>query len=589
MTEAVLIFTFSPIQSFISEARRTGDLFVGSRILVKLARAAAEFIRGASDTTRLIYPASMESDIPNRMVAIVPWAQVSEIATDARKELLKRWTEISEQARFNLQAGDMPKMDELWKRIWESQRDNVWEIYWVAEKMVDNDYRTAYKHAKRRLDAIKKARHFAPSQEVGLKDSLSGRRAALTTESYNNHSKSDYWAAVAANVTVAKLRPNGRERLDTRGAVKRFCNDAKQPFASTSTIASQAYLCEAVAKAPELVKEYRDQLDKFDIEYKPRATSKNQHYTFEKEFPYDGDLLYEDILTPKQFEQEYNSPIKDSILLNEARNKLKQLYKKIGRPPTYYAILLLDGDSMGQKISQILEEENAIAAHSNFSRNLSQFAGKVLQVVRTESTMGELVYSGGDDVLALLPLSTVYETAQQLAQDFASLTDGTASAGLAIVHHTYPLYSAIRAVHEAEQSAKKAYGDDKNALCISVLKRSGVPYKVHSQWSTLRTKDKDMFQYIIQLFRSESLSSKFAYEVSQSTYALPYADRQFEAELKRLVNRHRDSTKLSDAQVIALVTDLKKWADAMPNSHEATPEFADWLILAQFLSTGGTD
>lgn len=30
--QAVLIFTFSPVQSFIAEARRTADLFVGSRI-----------------------------------------------------------------------------------------------------------------------------------------------------------------------------------------------------------------------------------------------------------------------------------------------------------------------------------------------------------------------------------------------------------------------------------------------------------------------------------------------------------------------------------------------------------------------------
>ena len=40
MPDAVLIFTFSPIQSFIAEARRASDLYVGSQILVRLAKAA---------------------------------------------------------------------------------------------------------------------------------------------------------------------------------------------------------------------------------------------------------------------------------------------------------------------------------------------------------------------------------------------------------------------------------------------------------------------------------------------------------------------------------------------------------------------
>lgn len=56
MTEAVLVFTFGPVQPFIAEARRASDLFVGSQVLAQLAEAVARALRRAG--ADLVYPAA---------------------------------------------------------------------------------------------------------------------------------------------------------------------------------------------------------------------------------------------------------------------------------------------------------------------------------------------------------------------------------------------------------------------------------------------------------------------------------------------------------------------------------------------------
>jgi len=73
---------------------------------------------------------------------------------------------------------------------------------------------------------------------------------------------------------------------------------------------------------------------------------------------------------------------------------------------------------------------------------------------------------------------------KKLANDFKIITEGsTASAGIAIAHHLYPLYAALEAAHQAERDAKKV--QDKAAVCVYVLKRSGEQSNIRSSWASL--------------------------------------------------------------------------------------------------------
>lgn len=81
MSQGIFIFTFSPIQDFIQEARKTADLRAGSQILVELSKAVANTLAGQPGTT-MIFPAETDQgDIPNKIVArIEPYDKCREIA-----------------------------------------------------------------------------------------------------------------------------------------------------------------------------------------------------------------------------------------------------------------------------------------------------------------------------------------------------------------------------------------------------------------------------------------------------------------------------------------------------------------------------
>ncbi|MBI3300891.1 MAG: type III-B CRISPR-associated protein Cas10/Cmr2, partial [Deltaproteobacteria bacterium] len=191
MSGAVLIFTFSPVQSFIAEARRASDLYAGSQILVHLARAAAQAVGKRQST--LIYPATLGNDVPNKLVAHVPWEEVTAIAEDAKAALLREWTRIADTAKSDLMRKD-PLPDALWHDIWARQVSHLWEMYWAAASMENRSYKEAYEEASRTVDAAKHIRVFAAVEEEGMKDTLSGCRTALHTARQDAKA---YWTAIS--------------------------------------------------------------------------------------------------------------------------------------------------------------------------------------------------------------------------------------------------------------------------------------------------------------------------------------------------------------------------------------------------------
>lgn len=95
MTRSVFIFTFSPVQPFIAQARRAADLYSGSQILVELAKAAAQAMKKSGAT--LIYPASLEDDAPNRLVVLT--SNVDACLEAAQSGFDSRWNELCDAAR----------------------------------------------------------------------------------------------------------------------------------------------------------------------------------------------------------------------------------------------------------------------------------------------------------------------------------------------------------------------------------------------------------------------------------------------------------------------------------------------------------
>lgn len=228
---------------------------------------------------------------------------------------------------------------------------------------------------------------------------------------------------------------------------------------------------------------------------------------------------------------------------------------KLAPDESYYAVLCFDGDEMGKWVSgtkaPVLigqlsseardyfqrhwqpEKAGGLQAkdvrrvltpsyHAALSEALSNFglycARKII-----EAFDGQLIYCGGDDVLAMLPAAKALPCAEALYWTFRGQlpepADGeatrtltslfefpspgfvrlrhalkneprwpfivmgpraTASAGIAIGHVRSPMQDTIRAAREAEQDAKKQLGRD--AFCLRILKRSGEALHIGGHW-----------------------------------------------------------------------------------------------------------
>lgn len=594
MADAVLLFTFSPVQPFIAEARRASDLFAGSRILVELAKAAAQAVRDFGG--QLVFPVALGDDMPNRLVATVPTDRAAELAQAAQKALLARWEAIAASARQHL-WGYGAEHDATWDEVWGRQIRGLWEVYWAVAPMNEDEasYAGAYHQATRALNAAKRTRAFPPAEEPGLKDSLSGRREALHTASL---SAVKYWDRVGRGkgMTAALLRPEGRERLDAIGAIKRFSDlRDERRFLSTSTVASEEFL----GRARGLLAPYRRAIEALIPEEKLYRVRGNP------EWPYDGDLFYAETLTPERLLGSYGVEQPDAGRLGEAQRALGELHRQVGGAPSpYYAVVVLDGDEMGKRIDQCLAEPGrAQQRHRELSQQLSNFASEVPQIVNAHQ--GSLIYNGGDDVLVLVPLAAALPLVGALAQAFAADTGGTASAGIAIVHHLSPLDAALGAARAAEQAAKNSYG--RSAVCVRALKRSGEAVQVGSQWSVASAGETagsvvDLLEELIAHFRADRLSSRFAYEIAEQAAvatALPDPAAR-EALLRRLVERHRTAALSKDAgreigeRLARWASLLDRYAPSIVDRDTARvpqglAELGRWLVLARFIAEGGSD
>ncbi|WP_027883019.1 type III-B CRISPR-associated protein Cas10/Cmr2 [Meiothermus rufus] len=178
----------------------------------------------------------------------------------------------------------------------------------------------------------------------------------------------------------------------------------------------------------------------------------------------------------------------------------------IQEPQPYFAVLVADGDCMGALISQQEDPK----AHRQLSATLDAFAQQARKIV--PSYRGFMVYSGGDDVLAFLPVNQAVACAQKLAEAFSSQVRGTLSAGVAIVHYRQPLSESLQAAREAEKEAKK---QGRNRLAVALHTRSGNPLMVVRPWAKLA------WEPLVAAYQAGQVSRGLAYELAELAQVWP--------------------------------------------------------------------
>lgn len=247
----------------------------------------------------------------------------------------------------------------------------------------------------------------------------------------------------------------------------------------------------------------------------------------------------------------YEATVKDGIenrIIPEFAGTLNRFFQE-----TYYGLILLDGDNMGawlagsedkyrlpyrnswhsqvqagidrryaDQLQPYLDSlrHASPARHMAISEALNGFSLDLVRFIVEELYKGKVIYSGGDDVMAmvavddLLPVmlllrlvysgqfpvngapDKIWDMLLKQAGRPLEIGNGyvrkqytlyrvmgeraTASCGAVIAHHTAPLGQVLKSVRAAEQRAKKTGG--RNAFAIDVLKRSGGDINLTSPW-----------------------------------------------------------------------------------------------------------
>lgn len=551
----LFLISVGPVQTFIISARRTRDLWFGSWLLSELSKAAAHEIINNKPGNSLIFPAppneqsqkllrpNSEFNVANKIVALVD-EPPQKLGEAVHKAIEGRLNAVKDKAFTGIV--------DFGRATADKQIGDLVEYFWVALPYENADYTTVRRNLEALLAARKNTRDFKPvswgsgapksSLDGQLESVIPGRlyqRSGLSAQKQQENIEELY--------KIYNAKP--AEQLSGVDLLKRRGNAGeKAHFPSTSHIATIPYLVRLSGpkystKALALLDAYVDKIREIAarkhltviIDEIPRQLADWEHPILGN---YDGSLLFEERLA---------DIVTDTTGFEPAIAILREFYAYVeARPNPYYAILVADGDFMGAAIDAQTMHEKGPDRHREISQVLAGFATKAREIVKNEY-IGMPVYSGGDDVLAFMPLHTVLACAQQLAAEFHELLSPfpydenkspTLSVGIAVAHHLDALRDALNLARSAEKQAK-ALDSRKNALAIRVSKRSGEERAVVGHWGMLDTR----LNRLIQLYRDDSIPEGMSYELRAQARRLagPASDKDLlEAKLteaKRILQR----------------------------------------------------
>ncbi len=523
----LFICSVGPVQDFIATARRSRDLWYGSWMLSELSKAVARSL----GKENLIFP-SKETDInigskpslSNKVLALVECEHPEEVGEKAHEAAKNQLVALRDEA-FSHIHGELDS-----KTLAEEQVDDLLEFYWSAVPLKDeNDYPRTRAKAEALLSARKATRNFVQKEgNHHAKSSLDGKRESVIPE--EKYPKANAGKEEIKSKTKVLYREYGArhgERLSGVDLMKRLGKPSEKSlipkFHSTSHYASLPF---------------RDMLVRTLGDNVPKKMLKEMGDAYEDfiggDIPKDDGSLF--------YASRVSDFIPDSEKQEEVKGKIEKIYQGYGikeRPSPYYALLRADGDNMGK----VIDNQKSIENHQKLSKKLSDFAKGVPEIVKNYD--GDVIYAGGDDILAYLPLHTTLDcisaldTAYQNAMNDFKTRDGektTLSAALLIAHHLTPLSDVMELSRSAEGRAKEV--PNKNGLLILASKRSGEDREIRGKMGELQAR----FKKLIDFHRSNAIGKGTAYELQKLYLDLKEIDTEaLEAEAIRIIKRKHES------------------------------------------------
>jgi CRISPR-associated protein Cmr2 len=591
---SLVVFSITPVQDFIVRARKLRDYWTGSLILSWLSFEGIQSVMRDLGPDHILYPSLLGQPLveraltlgferpwfpdfeermndgvatfPNKFVFLSPKGQEEVIAARIRGAVETAWAGLSDGVLQTIHhlLGEDAYVAEVFQR----QLSSYWDFHWSAcplqavsgmsgfQALLHEDvwkkpvaycdatlsvadparddvsrgilYGVTHSLIQSRLAAGKTYRTNRRPDEPGIKCRLHSDLEILhfgwkNGDDRNPRGKDDPFWRRFKEKWPAKPDFKSAERLSSLGAVKRIAYNAVEKdhplrlffkaadmFPSTTEIALSDWFYY-----------HRSALTEFaGREGWPLAKLKRKIAQL---------IHWEDAEDDKEFPEIEELDQSDASRLLDLMRRLRKK-RTIQAEDKYFAVLAMDGDSMGKLINgetvaatwrsvlnpeaRFAESASAVnpdqtrlispAVHAAISESLGDFS--LFTVPRViKRCGGRLIYAGGDDVCAVAPVSRAIEAARRLAgayswgfaelpadeNDLPKALQGecdapptrlavhlgsgeriSISAAILIAHHKRPLSGVMtQAAELLKNGAKKQAG--RNALAVRVDRRSG--------------------------------------------------------------------------------------------------------------------
>lgn len=609
------------------------------------------------------------ASLPNKFVFLVPMEMNRSIAAEIKNHISRAWKQLYEKACVfctSQLTDDLPDTEKGFiKEIFERQNSDFWVFNWAACRLVvgqdqgeienllpetayrkqfdlikkfnkiiednqgyDNSgrgvlYSVSHSLVQTALAASKVRKKITRFPETGEKCHLCGEFEVLHHRKYAEGRPADqYKENINFFWNNMKLKLDGDKK-----------NNLGYNLNENEKLCS---ICFTKRMAYKVIEEDKDHI-------------LNTVFKDKKSFPSTTDLALINYFEREGI-PEHDRKIKSQLIHEQSDEKTENRDR-------YFTILLMDGDNMGKLVNgetlastwesvmhpeiverlknpgfekkyrsnwlEIFEKHRerlvTPSIHAAISESLGDFSlYGVGDIVRKHR--GTLIYAGGDDVCAFLPVETSLRAAHEIQRYYTSsyklmkrneppvdmaapwepvpgklsinLGKGpgiSISGAILICHHKENLSHMITRAHELlDERAKKVQG--KAACAIELRKRSGGSRYFVEKWSQEKTWDS--FFKIGEAIKSDGIaqiSSSLVYRLQQLIYgvnAILKEENNREMIIK-FISKQLERSSVGDDSKRTFFAERMTDIVLRPNRDGNLEYRPDGLIVAAFMATGG--
>jgi CRISPR-associated protein Cmr2 len=507
--------SIGPVQGFVRDSRRTRDLwgssyllsFLAAHAMVGAADAGGQVAAGddpmyasaraVRDGTTVAQPPAIGT-VPNHFQVVVD-GDPKAVAGAAQDALQHAWQRVCDAVRGRF-VEPLEGHGDGTGDIWHRQVGSFWQVVWVAGEDGGGSL----------LARRKQWRSHYPPEEPGDKctvmhtfQELSGYTRAAGRDARD--SQDAFWAHLRGTRDVGLLDLREDERLCAIALVKRLFPAVAEAalgwplevgrWPSTLWVGGLPWLREVQEVAPAVADRYAAAVKRLaegavrNLDGPAAALAPPGELARR-----DANYLHRGFVADRRLCPLPQGNDRDRAELRELISRLYDTEsgdgvrrKRVGSPPVYYALLVADGDKVGEVVTSY-DRECVGRALADFAGGADRQDG-VEAVVHEHS--GVTVYAGGDDVLAISPVRDALRCAAALAERYRAAFRSvlgdvdrlpTLSAAVVFGHVRMPLVTVLtESKRLLEEVAKER--NNRDSLAVAVVKPGGIHCEWVSHWA----------------------------------------------------------------------------------------------------------